>query len=334
MTGPSLSPSDGRPSRYEFSTNTVTFSSEGTRCVGDLYRPDRPADPPVVVLAGVAGGTRAFGLPAVAERLAERGFAAFTFDYRTHGESEGEPRWLVSPDRHREDWLAAIETVRGLDGVDARRVALWGASLSGGLALAAAVEDDRVDAVVARVPVVDGRAAALARGPAALARGVIAGVRDRVGALVGRPHLVPVVGDADETALVAAADARDGYLSMVPPDDDWPNEAPARALLALPRFRPVTATDRIRCPTLLVAGADDEVAPPDATAAAADSLREATLVQLPAGHFDVLSGWASERALAHELAFLEAELGETPPGVTRHRPELSPERSGSALRGR
>jgi pimeloyl-ACP methyl ester carboxylesterase len=323
MTGSSPASPDGGPSRYEFSTNTVTFSSAGTRCVGDLYRPDRPADPPVVVLAGVAGGTREFGLPAVAERLAERGFAAFAFDYRTHGDSEGEPRWLVSPDRHRDDWLAALGTVRGLDGVDGRRVALWGVSLSGGLALAAAAEDGRVDAVVARVPVVDGRASALAGGPPSLARAVAAGVRDRVGAVVGRPSLVPVVAEADETALVAAPGARDSYLSMVPPDDDWPNEAPARALLALPRFRPAAVADQVRCPTLLVAGADDEVAPPDATAALADNLHEATLVRLPAGHFDVVAGRASDRALAHELAFLEAELGGASSGCDPRRQKRS-----------
>ena len=40
------------PSRYGFSTVRLTFRSGGERCVGRLYRPDRPSNPPLVVHAG------------------------------------------------------------------------------------------------------------------------------------------------------------------------------------------------------------------------------------------------------------------------------------------
>jgi len=51
-----------------------------------------------------------------------------------------------------EDWRAAIRFARGLKGVDAGRIALWGSSLGGGHAVSAASEDPRVAAVVAQIP--------------------------------------------------------------------------------------------------------------------------------------------------------------------------------------
>lgn len=43
------------------------------------------------------GLLRQFKLPAVAERFAERGLAVLVFDYRSLGESDGEPRNVVLP---------------------------------------------------------------------------------------------------------------------------------------------------------------------------------------------------------------------------------------------
>jgi uncharacterized protein len=52
-------------------------------------------------------------------------------DYRTFGASTGEPRQLIDWRRHREDYHAAIAFARGLPGVDADRIVLWGSAYSG-----------------------------------------------------------------------------------------------------------------------------------------------------------------------------------------------------------
>jgi len=298
------------PSRYEFSTATVRFRSEGEWCVGDLYRPDRPADAPVVVMANGFAAHREFALPAVAERFAEAGFASLLFDHRNHGDSDGEPRHLTLPGRLRTDWTAALEATRRLDGVDGSRVALWGTSYAGGIALetAATVDDRRIQAVVAQLPLVDGRAVALNRSPGYLARASLAALRDRVGGLVGRPHSVPVVTDGDEFAALDAPDAYDGYLSTIPADAEWDNAVPARSLLSIPFFRPASDLDRLPCPALLVAATDDDLVPASSVEAAADAIPEATLVRLPVGHFDLHDGPGFEQAMGHELTFLRAHL--------------------------
>jgi fermentation-respiration switch protein FrsA (DUF1100 family) len=78
------------------------------------------------------GAERTWRLPAFAERFAEHGLATLFFDYRSFGDSDGEPRNLVSPRRHVADWAAAVDHARSLSGVDGDRLALWGTSFWGG----------------------------------------------------------------------------------------------------------------------------------------------------------------------------------------------------------
>jgi fermentation-respiration switch protein FrsA (DUF1100 family) len=60
-------------------------------CTG-LRRPRRPSEPPAVVLCGPISSVQEQTLPHYAERLADAGYTALTFDPRTFGESAGRPR--------------------------------------------------------------------------------------------------------------------------------------------------------------------------------------------------------------------------------------------------
>jgi pimeloyl-ACP methyl ester carboxylesterase len=297
-----------RPSRESFSKVTMGFDSGGERCSGWLYRPDRPAEPPVVVMAGGLAGERSFGLPNYAERLAEAGYAVFLFDYRHHGDSGGDPRNLVDPARQRADWEAAIEGVRSRDGLDGSRLVLWGVDVGGGHVLDVAADDPRVRAVVSQTPVLSGRSFLATRGYGFLAKSVLAGVRDRLQSLVAGPHTVPVAGDPEEFALVSTPGARRGYLDTVPADSAWVNETPARSLLNLARFTAGTDLDSVTCPVLLLGGTRDDVVAVDSVAAAADELADATFVSLPVGHFDAYEGSGLEHVVGHGVAFLDVEV--------------------------
>jgi pimeloyl-ACP methyl ester carboxylesterase len=297
-----------RPSRFEFATVKMTFESGDERCVGTLYRPDRPGEAPVLVMANGLGAERTFGLPSYAERFAERGYAAFTFDYRSVGESGGEPRNLVGAARQVNDLRAAVDGVRRLDGVDGSRLAVWGFSLGGGHALSAAADDPRVDAVVGVMPVTDGGVLVSDRPLGERARALAGGVRDRLQSLALDPYTVPIVGDPETFAVFNQPNAESEFRSLVPPDSTWENATPARLFLSLRGYSPVDDADAVACPTLLVAGDRDDVVPASGVADAADALPEATLVRLPAGHFDVLGGRNFERAIAHQLAFLDTHL--------------------------
>ncbi|RYI99201.1 MAG: alpha/beta hydrolase, partial [Actinomycetales bacterium] len=98
-----------------FTTSEQWFVSEGTRCAARVYHPHgEPLQRPVVVMAHGFGSVRALRLYAYAERFAAAGYVVLVFDYRGFGDSEGEPRQLMSIRRQHEDWRAAITYAREL----------------------------------------------------------------------------------------------------------------------------------------------------------------------------------------------------------------------------
>ena len=129
----------------------VSFPSHGESCAawhltgeGDAFAGERGR--PCVVMAHGLGGTKDSGLLPFAEAFAEAGLDVLLFDYRCFGESTGEPRQLAWPARHREDYAAAVEFARGLDGVDPERIVLWGTSWSGGHVVYVGADDPRIAA--------------------------------------------------------------------------------------------------------------------------------------------------------------------------------------------
>src|SRR4051794_24642218 len=134
----------------------LTFDSEGTRCAGWYYRPRAAVIVPCVVVAHGFDGVREQRLDSYAERFAAAGMGVLVFDYRNLGSSEGQPRQLIDNRMQLNDWRAAIACARGFDGVDAGQIGLWGTSTSGGHVVQLAADDDRIAAVVAQMPLLDG----------------------------------------------------------------------------------------------------------------------------------------------------------------------------------
>jgi fermentation-respiration switch protein FrsA (DUF1100 family) len=67
---------------------------------GHLYRPPGVADgerTPAAVLCGPISSVKEQTVPHYAERLADAGYTALTFDPRYLGESEGERRFTTTP---------------------------------------------------------------------------------------------------------------------------------------------------------------------------------------------------------------------------------------------
>lgn len=295
-----------RPPRERFSTRDLAFDVDGETCRGTLYLPGGDDDdPPVVVMAPGLGAERSFGYPAIAERFADAGYAAFCFDYRGFGESEGDSQ-LVHPGRQRDDYAGAIDRLSGVDAVGRGRI-LWGASLSAGHVLTLAADRRDVDAVIAVTPVLDVRSIVTDRGGRYVARAGLAGVSDLLGHRFGRGRTVPIVGERAELAAVTEPGTKRGYLDLVDRKSSWRNETPARSLLRLVNYRPGERLAEVRAPTLLLAGTDDPIVSAEAVVDAAADLRLGTVVSMPADHFSPF-GADFEPAVGHQLSFLRDAL--------------------------
>ncbi|MGI9658674.1 MAG: alpha/beta hydrolase [Gaiellaceae bacterium] len=138
---------------------TVSFQSEGIEVVGNLWTPAdlgtgerRPA-----IVVGHGFGVLRDSLVAVGEYFSRAGYVTLSIDYRTFGESAGEPRGQLFPLWQVEDFRNAISFLQARPEVDPNAVGIWGASFGGAVVIWTAAVDRRVKAVVAEVPVVNGR---------------------------------------------------------------------------------------------------------------------------------------------------------------------------------
>jgi dienelactone hydrolase len=289
------------------------FESGGSRCAATLYRPGSTTGPvPCVVMGPGITLTRGDGIPDYAARLAAAGLAALAFDHRHWGDSEGEPRRHVSIRRQLADWRAAVACARGIAGVDADRIVVWGMSLGGGHALATAAADPRIAAVVALVPFTDGRAQVLASPLAVTLR--LTG-RGLAGAVTGGAWTVPVAGPPGATAVIGAPEALAGFERLASATG-WRNEVNASLPLAIAWYRPRRRAARIAAPTLLQLGEDDRVVPRAPIAATAARAGDADLRCYPIDHFGCFHPDHLDRIAGDQTAFLHRHL----PGPGRSAP--------------
>lgn len=148
----SAEPTDGTSA-----AEAVTFFSDGVRIAAEVFRPigEPPAGGhPAVVVGHGFGGIKEFFVGDIARALSAQGFLALTFDYRGYGESDGQRNRLF-PMEQVDDLIAAVTYLRTRDDVDTDRIAAYGTSFGGGIAIAAAAMEPRLRAVVCAVGIGD-----------------------------------------------------------------------------------------------------------------------------------------------------------------------------------
>lgn len=299
-----------------FKRRIVEFWSEDSYCTAWLYLPAQQGDTPLptVVMGHGLGATREMGLAPYAERFVGAGLAVLVFTYRHLGDSGGEPRQLLSMARQLADWDAALEYAADLPEIDRHRMAVWGSSLGGGHVLRVAARHPELRAAVAQCPFTDGLASAAALGireSLALSRFV---VRDMVAAARrAQPVTVPIASPTGQLGLMNAPDALPGMLALVPDDHQWFNQAAARSVTSLIRYRPGRSAKRIVAPVLICISTTDSVAPPARTERYARQAPRGDVRLYDAGHFDFYLGEPFEQLAADQTEFLVNHLHAAPP---------------------
>jgi uncharacterized protein len=122
----------------------VSFTSKDGLKLSGWFLP--PSNGALVVLAHGHGENREQLRPEL-DALADAGFGSVAFDWRAHGNSEGdEVGWGFL---ERQDLTAAIDFALAQPGVDPQRLGVLGFSRGANVSLAVAAKDPRVKAVVA-----------------------------------------------------------------------------------------------------------------------------------------------------------------------------------------
>lgn len=136
----------------------VALENGGQKIFGILHRPQQTANPAVVlILHGFAsskqGSNRCY--VTLAEKLAKAGMASLRFDFRGSGDSEGSLSDVTLEDMVS-DALSVVEKLGVIPGIDATRVALFGASLGGAISILAAARALVIKTLVLWAPVASG----------------------------------------------------------------------------------------------------------------------------------------------------------------------------------
>jgi dienelactone hydrolase len=288
----------------------VRFQSGGDECGAWLYLPQGSAVPgPAVVLGHGLGAVKEMRLDAFAERFAAAGYACLVFEYRHFGSSGGKPRQLLDIHRQLEDWRAAVRFARGLDAVDADRVAVFGSSFGGGHAIRTAADDPRIAAAIAQCPFTDGFASSLTLGPVSTLKVAALAARDELARLRGaEPVLVALAGPPGSAALMPTVDADAEFTALMPPGQEFVNAVAARVGPRIALQYPGRAARRVRAPILFSVCDDDSVAPAKATLRHAARAPRGEVIRYPVGHFEIYRGEPFERAVADQIAFLRTHL--------------------------
>ena len=128
----------------------VTFKNRyGITLTADLYVPKNSSEKmAAIAVSGPFGAVKEQTSGLYAQTMAERGFLTIAFDPSYTGESDGEPRYVASPDINTEDFCAAVDYLSTREDVDSERIGIIGICGWGGMALNAAAIDTRIKATV------------------------------------------------------------------------------------------------------------------------------------------------------------------------------------------
>jgi uncharacterized protein len=297
---------------------TVEFGSQGATLRGRLYRPvDRSGPAPTVVMAHGFSATITMTADRYAEVFATAGLGVLLYDHCNFGASGGEPRFEINPWAQARGFRDAVTFAAGLPVVDEARIALWGDSFSGAVALVVAGIDERVAAVVAQVPAtgsemappdVDGRLYDALR-TTLLEGDISGGPDDAIGPL-------PVVS-ADQLHAPSLLKPIQAYRWFIEYGGRFGTGWENRATRVTPKtpapFHAALAAPHIRCPVLMQLSPVDEMvgANPNVAHAVAELIAGPTeIMEIDGGHFGLLhhpSAWF-DAASAAQRSFLRSAL--------------------------
>ncbi len=281
----------------------VWFNSKGLKCSGWLYMPERlEGKAPAVVMAHGLSAVKEQALPDYAEMFVAAGLVTLIFDYRTFGESEGEPRCQLFPLEMVEDYRNAISWLSDRPEVDPQRIGIWGTSFSGSYVLFAGTFDRRVKAVVAQVPNVGTPRARYERSPERWERDAQMMAEERTERYrTGIVEYVKIVSAEGEPCMIPGKSAYDFFVGSQAKAPNWRNQLTRESLEKTREFDPVGLID-LMSPTalMLIAGERDELIALDAVKKVYERAKEPKeLVVLPITHFEIYyEPWLSKAAEA------------------------------------
>lgn len=247
-------------------------------------------------------------IPEVAEAFQAAGITALTYDPRCTGESGGEPRQDLDPQLQVSDYSDALTYLAGLPTVNPKRVAFWGFSFAGAVALCAAALDKRAHAVVACCPLTDysfsgKKAKVLAKA-----------FKDRESILSGNePYYLPILTEQGESVA--------GFGGHTDPENyrviqaalksapTYQNRTTIQTYYKIAAWNPLGLVPLVaQTPCFILTPQEDQISKPQDQTKLFESIdggRKRQHIEPAKGHMDMLSGEAFPALMKMQVDFLK-----------------------------
>ena len=312
---------------------TIKYACSNIKCHGWLYTPknntnlmNKEKEFPIIIMAHGLGATKEMGLYLFAHEFAKNGYAVFVFDYRYFGESEGLPRHYIHGPSHVNDYLDTIQYVKRLEGIDSKRICLWGSSYSGGHVLVAASKNSKdIKAVISQMPFL-GALKSESKFDELKKRGFINVLIGFYGYIAGNFRYL--LNNKDELYLKLFSSkkgkefALNYWENVGATEQEWVNKHPKqrnddfrngfliRGLLGLLTYKPIDSIDKIssNIKVLYIIAERDVICPNNRIEFAAKNTKNAELIRVDSGHFTIYSGKAFDVSIQSQLKFLNNNL--------------------------
>ncbi|RFU30920.1 hypothetical protein B7463_g5401, partial [Scytalidium lignicola] len=291
----------------------VTFlTTDGITLKGWFFPAGLEKGPCVIMTPGLTALKGHF-VDGFAAAFQKAGFHALLYDNRGFGESGGH-RFDADPIKAQDDYLDAFDYAASLPEVDSERIAYWGSSFSGGVAVAAAAIDHRIKALVIQAPFVSGELQFETH------MGFFPGVlQDRARIRAGEEMpLTRLVASTIEEATAETANVllRDAVAFRYFQDShaqggNWENKMTTMSLFRALRFEPIKYIHRITpTPFLMVLGDKDVSVLTSHQLQAFELAREPKQLHIlkNCGHFGPYRGDFFKENVAVQIEFLKKHV--------------------------
>lgn len=293
----------------------ISFTVDGVRVDADLYLPQgmKPGERRPAIVAGHGfSGVREMLAPQ-GEFFSRAGYVTLAIDYRGFGTSGGDVRGELFPERQMDDLSGAISYLQTREDVEHDRIALWGTSFGGGMVLGAGARDRRARAVIAQVPIVDGRSWMRALRNAEQWENLLDALdEDRLRRFRGEPsQRIPVSLPFSSEDICAMPTSQDAihFQTMMP--ESWRSDVTLESVQKVLQFSPIETIAQISPrPVCIIMNTGYEVIHPmtavmEAYAKAAEPKK---LVLLPYDQLGFYADEGQDAAMSAALDFLNSVL--------------------------
>ena len=219
---------------------------------------------PAIVMTHGYGAVKELYLDRYAEFFTQSKFVVLVYDHPNLGESEGEPRQEIDPQKQIRGYSCAITYLQSLTSlIDPQRIGVWGTSYSGGHVLVVSSIDKRVKCVVSQMPSINGNnnLRRRSKNDEEYQKLLKAFERDRKQRAEGKPtRVIPIIQSEEQK------DWRKFFDVNLAVEEDkwryanWKNEQTLHSVEMYGEYHPEDHVENISpCPLLMIVADNDTV---------------------------------------------------------------------------